>query len=239
MAHSTYVGKEYCLDAWWDGYNALTYADREAFVVDNTFIGLQYLKTLQDKGIPSVHLQPYRDQQLEYTLHAGWELIAEHARDVEADWIYSVEADNGPAPESLEKMHAIARYANLHLVTHDYPMHASAVEASGMKGDEFYYTEFGCLLMTRQLLERALAEYDTYKYMAHAVFRTNEKYRGGHCRMCRTFPVAHWDGYQYEFPQFPDPPENDPDLFYPTPVIPADFGSVLPPSLAYLAAKES
>ena len=189
VACNTYAGKEYCLDEWIAAYRALTYKNTSAFMVDNTFTGLQYFHTLQKKGIKVTHLGPWRDKPMEYTLHRGWELILAEAQEQDAFWVYSVEADNIPAPESLEKMIKVASYCNLHLVTHDYPMHASAVEASGMKGNEFFYTELGCMLMSRQLLERALAEYDEWKYTSRAIFRTNEKYRGGHCRMTRSFEV--------------------------------------------------
>jgi hypothetical protein len=230
VACPTYAGKEYALDAWLDGYKALTYQPRWAYQVDNTLTGLQYFETLKARGLKCSHVAPWTDAPMEKTFHRAWELILEEAEREDAYWVFSVEADNVPAPESLEMMIDIALYGKVHLVTHDYPMHKSAVEASGMRGDEFYYTELGCMLMSRQLLSRALAMYDEFKNVPLAIFNACERYHGGNCKLTNAFDVQHLDGYEMEFPQFASPPAGSPG-FCPTPSVPVDYGSVVPPSL--------
>ena len=228
VACPTYAGKEYALDAWLSGFNKLTYEPRWAYQVDNTVCGLQYFELLNKKGIKCSHVQPWTDSDMAKTFHRCWELIFEEAEREDAYWVYSVEADNVPAPHSLQLMVDIALAAGIHLVTHDYPMHQTAVEASGMKGNEFYYTELGCMLMTRRLLERALLEYDDFGNIPAALFSMTEKYHGGWCKMTNRFEVLHLDGYDMEFSQFSKPAEVG---FCPTPDIPTDYGTVLPPSL--------
>ena len=231
VVHPTYAGKNYALDEWVDAYNALTYEPRTTFIVDNTAVSKAYLATLQAKGLNAVHLQPWLDKPWEYTAHRCWELILEEAQRLDAFWIYSVEADNIPAPESLQKMVDLAEYGSIHLVTHDYPLHQSAAEASGMVGNEYRYCEFGCMLMSRQLLERALKHYDEYGAMALAVFETNWRYLGGHCRLMHSFEVKHLDGFETEYPQgFAEPPP-DSRAITPTPFVPDNSFTKLPPSL--------
>ena len=230
----TYVGKEPVLDQWQAGIDALTYQPRSLFVIDNTTTAVaphfEYLRTLQDRGINAVHLEPWRDKPMEYTLHRCWELCLEEAKRQGAMFIYSVEADNVPAPESLTVMHAMARYGNCHLVTHEYPMHVASAEASGVKMDSFYYTEFGCMFLSTQLLERALEEYDEHITMAHSVFMAVERYRGGRIVLTRRFEVKHLDCWSTEFPQFNDL-GGDLPLVCPTPYMPSEFSTEIPPSL--------
>jgi hypothetical protein len=226
----TYAGKEYALDAWIEGYKAYTYQPRWAYQVDNTVVGLQYFETLKKKGIKCSHVAPWTDSTMEKTFHRCWELALEEAEREDAYWVYSVEADNVPAPESLEMMIDIALYGKIHLVTHDYPMHMTAVKASGMRGDEFYYTELGCMLMTRQLLERALTIYDEFKSIPLAIFAACDRYHGGWCKLTNAFEVKHLDGYEYEFPQF-QPNEPQANAFCPTPEVPDDYGTKVPPCL--------
>lgn len=228
VACATYAGKEYALDAWVDMFNALTYEERQAYMVDNTVLGLQYFEELKRRGIKCSHLVPYTDKDMFYTYHECWKLILEEAQREDCYWVYSVEADNVPAPESLATMVDVALLSGVHLVTHDYPMHQSAVKASGMRGDEFYYTEMGCLLTSRKLLEKAMAEYDQYNNIPLALFSTTDRYHGGWCKMTQKFEVKHLDGYEMEFNQFN---AETKDGWCPTPNVPEDYGSVLPPSL--------
>ena len=146
MACPTYCGKEYALDAWIAAFHSFNYPGSWMYQVDNTMHTKAYFETLVEKGIKATHLEPWTDSDMEKTFHRCWELILEEAERENAYWVYSVEADNVPAPESLNMMVDVALYGKIHLVTHDYPMHQSAVEASGMRGDEFYYTELGCML---------------------------------------------------------------------------------------------
>ena len=230
MACPTYAGKEYALDAWLSGYESQTYPNKALFTVDNTAVSLAYLKTLQEKGIPAIHYQPFLDKPWEHTFHACWELILKHAQEIDAYFVFAVEADNVPAPEALMKLVTIAEYAHLHVVTQDYPIHQKAAAASGMKGDEYWYAEFGCMLLTRSLLEAALAEFDEYRSVAQSIWQVNAKHRGGYARLTHSFEVAHLDGFEYEYYQgFAGDPTSE--AICPVPFMPHDTGTVLPPSL--------
>ena len=237
-----YAGKEYCLEEWQSSIEALTYQPRSQLVIDNTTTavapGFEYLQTLQARGINAIHIEPWTDKPMEFTMHRCWELCLEEAKRQGALFVFSVEADNILAPEALTVMHAMARYGNCHLVTHDYPLHQSACEASGMRGDEAVYREFGCMLLSTQLLERALEHYDEYRSTALAVFGVNTRFRGGQVILTRRFSCEHRDGYAYEFPQFAEP-EADTPLISPVPYMPEDFGSKLPPSLEFLAKEKA
>lgn len=228
VACPTYAGKEYALDEWIAAFKALTYDPKQAYVVDNTVFGLQYFETIKSKGIRCSHVVPWTDKDMETTFHKCWELILAEAEREDCYWVYSVEADNAPAPESLQIMVDVALLSGVHLVTHDYPMHQSAVEASGMKGNEFYYTEMGCMLMSRKLLRRALADYKEFRNIPSALFNSSDRYHGGWCKMTQRFEVKHLDGYEMEFSQFAPAPEAG---WCPTPKVPSNYGTVLPPSL--------
>jgi hypothetical protein len=228
VACPTYAGKEYALDAWVTAFNAYTYGPRLAYMVDNTSVGEQYFDTLKKRGIKCSHLVPWTDKDMEPTFHRCWELIYEEAEREGCYWIYSVEADNVPAPESLGIMVDVALLSGVHLVTHDYPMHETAVKASGMKGNEFYYTEMGCMLMSRKLLKKALDDYAEFKNIPMALFNASDRYHAGWCKMTQKFEVKHLDGYEMEFNQFSAPAEQG---WCPTPNVPSDYGSILPPSL--------
>jgi hypothetical protein len=242
VSHPTYMGKEGTLPAWWECVQAQTYQPRTTFVVDNTMLGTMYLKTLHDEGIEAIHLQPWTDKSMEFTFKRCWELILERAQRDDAFWVLSLEADNIISPEALEKMVKLAVYGNCHLVTHEYPLHQEAAAASGLKGDEFWYTDMGCMLMTRQLLERGLELFDEFKKLSVAIFNANERYRGGHVRLTQCFARCdHLDDWAHEFPQFADPDPDEPS-YCPAPEFPDYFGSKLPPTLEkYLAttAKET
>jgi hypothetical protein len=230
IACPTYAGKEFALAGWISGYEALNYPEKCAYQVDNTMTGLQYFETLKRKGIKCSHVHPWTDKDMQFTFHRCWELILEEAQREDCYWIYSVEADNVPAPESLGLMVDIALLSGVHLVTHAYPMHKTAVEASGMRGDEFYYHELGCMLMSRKLLEKAMTDYADYKNVALALFGSADRYHGGYCKMTQRFEVKHLDGYEMEFNQFAQPAEIG---FCPTPKCPDNYGTVIPPSLLH------
>ena len=223
----TYAGKEYALERWLAAFNALRYSDKAAYMVDNTGQGMGYFERLKREGIKCSHLQPFKNW--DDTFRRCWELILAEALRGNHYWVYSVEADNIVAPESLSIMVELALYANIHLVTHGYPLHKSACKSSGVREDSFVYSEMGCMLMTTELLSRALAEYDTYGSIPLSIFRTCEKYVGGYCQLQNRFSVEHLDGFEMEYWQFD--PLNDAKTFCPAPVAPADYGSVRPPSL--------
>jgi hypothetical protein len=160
VACPTYAGKQYSLKPWLDAYHALTYEPKFAYQVDNTGVSSAYFELLKEQGIDCTHLQPWPDWDRSF--RKCWELILKRAQDLDCYWIYSVEADNVPAPESLQVMIDMALYGNVHLVTHAYPMHASAARASGLPENSWYYHELGCMLMTRSLLERAIDEFEEW-----------------------------------------------------------------------------
>lgn len=227
VACPTYAGKEYALDDWLKAFKAYTYEPKYAYQVDNTRVSRQYYERLKREGIDCTHLTPWPDW--DRTFKRCWELILERAKALDVYWVYSVEADNVPAPESLEIMVNLALYANLHLVTHAYPLHKTAAEASGIPEDSFLYHELGCMLMTRSLLEKAIKEFDEYGNIAMAIFRTCDRYAGGSARLTNRFEVKHLDGFYMEFPNLG--PTTVPGLICPTPQPPKNYNSQLPPSL--------
>jgi len=223
----TFAGKEYALDPWIEMFKALDYAPKHLYTVDNTRISLAYFELLKRKGIDCTHLTPWPDW--DRTFLRCWELILKRAQDLDCYWVYSVEADNIPAPESLGIMVNLALYGNVHLVTHAYPIHATAARASGMPENAMYYHELGCMLMTRSLLERAIAEFEEYGNIVAAIFGSMERYHGGYAKLTNRFKVGHLDGYEMSFDNLG--PSEIPGLIMPTPQMPADYGTQLPPSL--------
>jgi hypothetical protein len=240
VACPTYAGKEYALDEYLAAYRALTYDPRGLYMVDNTRCrppcsgrkgkpcrSQGYYDRLVAEGVTASRLVAFND--FEETFHRCWELIHEYAVANDYYWVYSVEADNIVAPESLQIMVDIALYGNIHLVTHTYPAHSTAAAASGTDPNNFKYDEMGCMLLSTRLLGKALAEYPDYRNIPLSIFSMAQKWQGGRCVLTERFEVKHLDGYQMEWWQFG--PINDDRLFCPTPVVPHDYGTVLPPSL--------
>lgn len=223
----TYAGKEYALEPWLAMFKGLTYEAKHAYQVDNTRVSLGYFERLKASGIDCTHLTPWPDW--DRTFRRSWELILERAQALDCYWVYSVEADNIPAPESLQVMVNLALYGKVHLVTHAYPMHATAAKASGIPEDSWYYHELGCMLMTRRLLERALSEFEEYGNIAAAIFGSEQRYHGGYVKLTNCFTVGHLDGYEMSFANLG--PTRVKGLVMPTPRMPDDYGTVLPPSL--------
>lgn len=223
----TYAGKEYSLGPWVEMFRSLTYEPKCAYQVDNTRVSTAYFELLKGKGIDCTHLQPWPDW--DRTFRRCWELILQRAKELDCYWIYSVEADNVPAPESLEIMVNLALYGNVHLVTHAYPMHATAAQASGIPENSWYYHELGCMLMTRSLLERAIEDFDEHGTIVGSIFGSCERYHGGYMKLTNRFKVGHLDGYEMSFANLG--PSEIPGLIMPTPSMPADYGTQLPPSL--------
>ena len=227
VACPTYAGKQYALEPWLEAFRALTYPDKIAYQVDNTRVSLAYFNLLKSNGIDCSHLQPWPDW--DRTFHKCWQMILQHAIDTDCYWIYSVEADNTPAPESLDVMINLALYGNVHLITHAYPMHSTAVQASGIPETSFYYHELGCMLMTRSLLQRSVDEFEEYGGIVSAIFNTNERYMGGYIKLTNKFVVGHLDGYDMSFENLG--PSQLKGLMCPTPNMPPDYGTRLPPVL--------
>ena len=227
MACPTYAGKEYALDAWINSFKNLIYKDKFAYQVDNTRINKKYFELIRSKGIDCTYIIPWKDW--DRTFYRCWQLILKRAKELDCYWVFSVEADNIPAPESLEVMINAALYGNVHLVTHAYPMHQSAAQASGLTGKEFYYHELGCMLMSRSLLERAIDEFEEHGNIVSAIFNTESRYLGGYIKLTNRFKVGHLDGYQQSFTNLG--PSEVMGLICPTPEMPADYGTLLPDCL--------
>jgi len=227
VACPTYAGKDACLDDWVGGYEALTYSPKHAYQVDNTRVSQKYYNRLQRTGIDVSHLTPWPDW--DRTFRRCWEMILERAEDLNAYWIFSVEADNVPAPESLQIMVDLALLGGIHLVTHAYPSHESAATASGMDPYDFMYQELGCMLITRKLLKQAIRDFEEYGNIALALFACADKYRGGSAKLWQRFEVKHLDSYHMEFPNLT--PSTIPGLICPTPEMPENYGQEIPPSL--------
>jgi hypothetical protein len=130
VACPTYAGKEPCLEPWLEGYHALTYEPTRAYQVDNTSVSMGYYERIKRSGIDVSYLQPWPDW--DRTFAKAWELILQRAQELDAYWIYSVEADNVPAPESLQIMVDLALYGGIHLVTHAYPLRKEVADAAGV-----------------------------------------------------------------------------------------------------------
>lgn len=231
MACPTYAGKEYALDAWVAGFRALDYEEKFAYQVDNTRISPAYFEQLKSKGIDCTHLQPWPDW--DRTFYRCWQLILERAKKLDCYWVFSVEADNVPAPESLRTMVNLAIFGKVHLVTHAYPMHKTAAQASGIPENSFYYHELGCMLLSRSLLERVIQEFEEFGQIVSAIFNVNDRYHGGYMKLTNAFEVQHLDGYEMSFNNLG--PSEIPGLMCPTPQMPADYGTELPPSLRQAA----
>ena len=155
-------------------------------------------------------------------------MILERARALDCYWVFSVEADNTPAPEALQMMVDMALYGKVHLITHACPMHKSAAEAAGLPENTFYYNELGCMLMSRALLERVIDEFEEFGQMVSAIFRVNDRYHGGYIKLTNAFTVGHLDGYEMSFNNLG--PSEIPGLIFPG-AMPSNVGSELPPSL--------
>lgn len=227
VACPTYAGKEYALDAWVAGARALDYPDLAFYQVDNTRGTLAYFERVKATGIEVTHIDPWPDW--DRTFRACWVEILNRAQALDCYWVLSMEADNVVAPEGLGIMVDMALAGACHLVTHSYPMHKSAAEASGADPEAFYYDELGCMLMSRSLLVRALEEYDEYGQMVVALEATNNRYMGGRIKLTRRFEVQHLDGYEMAYQNLA--PSEIPGLIYPVDKMPDDIGTVLPPSL--------
>lgn len=227
VACPTYGGKEYALDAWVAGFNALDYEPKYAYQVDNTAVSEKYFDRIVATGIQATHVVPWPDW--DRTFRRCWELILQRAQALDCYWILSMEADNIVAPEGLGIMVDLALASNAHLVTHSYPQHKSAALASGADPEGFYYNELGCALISRSLLVRALDEYDEYGQMVVAIWGSNDRYMGGYLKLTRRFEVQHLDGYEMAIPNLG--PSEYPGLMYPVDRMPEDTGTVLPPSL--------
>jgi len=202
------------------------------YQIDNSRDTKAYFERIKATGIDVTHLAPWSDW--DRTFFKAWELILRRAQDLDCKWCLSLEADNIVGPEALEVMVNIALYGNLHLVTHDYPLHDSAAKASGVSPTSWYYRELGVMLLSRQLLERAISEFEEFGNIAAAIFGCCTRYHGGQCNLTCKFRSEHRSGYHQSYQNLG--PSECVGLMMPTPQMPSDYGSELPPCLRESAA---
>lgn len=109
IACPTWTGGEYALKPWADAVKAQVYDGPLSFFrVDNsegpqTGGNLHYLHLIRGQDIPAVW-QQVRFPALWDTLELSWRLIVEHAHEVGADFIFSVEHDVIIPPDATAKM---------------------------------------------------------------------------------------------------------------------------------------
>lgn len=214
IAAPSYAGKSYALDRWVESTNAIraAYGGRsDTLIVDNTRNSDGYTKLCIEKGIRCVHLDPL--VTFESTFSRCWQIIHQEAVIEEFDWVFSVEADNIMPPEALVKLMAIADAGRLEVVTHTYPLHLLDAAKKGrtptMKKDRFMYNELGCCLMSTRLLGLGLADRSRYDNFTLALFNSANKYLTGWATACKLWQSEHLDGYEQEFQQFWNTPDND------------------------------
>lgn len=242
VACANYAGKEPLLGRWADCYKALTYRPKQAYMVDNTIAGDGFLRAIRAKGIPATRIVPSRS--FEVTYRRCWELILERARQIDAYWIVSIEADNTVSEDAIEIMLNWVTVGdgkvggleqNIHMVTHAYGMHPSAAAASGVEMDSFHYYEMGCAMFSRQLLEQALANWEEFRNLPRALFECCERFGGRKLYLSGCFEVTHDDCFETEFWQFDPQDTTMPDgglLTCPAPVAPASYGTKVPECLS-------
>jgi hypothetical protein len=89
------------------------------------------------------------------------------------------------------------------------------------------------MLLSRSLLERVISEFEEFGQIVSAIFNVNDRYHGGYMKLTNAFEVQHLDGYEMSFNNLG--PSEIPGLMCPTPQMPADYGTELPPSLRQAA----
>lgn len=102
---------------WWAAYNAFTYAQKSAFMVDTTPGTTAYYDTLVSRGVPCVHAEP--DPRQDGYLITGWKEMAKAAGS--KTYVASIEADTICPPETLTTLVEIADRYGAVWVAHEYP----------------------------------------------------------------------------------------------------------------------
>jgi hypothetical protein len=100
--------------------------------------------------------------------------------------------------------------------------------------DSFRYQEMGCMLMSTQLLEIALAKWANHRNIPNAIMSNCKAFGGKHIYLDWQFDVQHLDTYETEFWQFEQMDEYLPNgefLINPAPVCPPEYGTKRPKSL--------
>jgi hypothetical protein len=216
-------------------FNSLTHEDKDALQVDNTRDSEAYTKLINSKGIRGVHVNPFPD--FERTFHRCWQIVHQEAVIEGFDWVFSVEADTIPAPESLALMLDICKRGNIQMLTHTYPMHllddGKNGNTSSRNPNRFVYNELGCCLMSTHALGLGLADNGRKPNFTECLFQAAAMYLLGWGTLTNAFEVKHLDGYHMEYTQFISHEEAADGRWCPisTEAI-KDYGVDLPPSIA-------
>ena len=160
VAAPTYVHKDYCLDEYIDAYNSFVWPNRSLMLVDNSRDGGKYARHLRRLKIPIVvREEPSRD--FEETFSRCWRRILEQAQSGGWEWILSLETDVIGPPLLIDTLLNIALFVQAPFVCHAYPYHDGRIHEM--------YQGLGCVLMTTELLARAMKEHDDPKSPGHDV----------------------------------------------------------------------
>jgi len=163
IACPTWQGELYALKRWAEAYHAQTWENKAAYQVDNSN-GPQhegnrhYLHIIRGYDIPA-DWQHTRWPAFWDTLELSWQMIVEHAHEVGADFIFSVEADVIVPPDAMQKMveaaYAHADGEKVAVVTQRYHPRG---QGEGLEtGQSFWWDTLGCSLFPVQpLWERRL-----------------------------------------------------------------------------------
>ena len=101
IACPTFDGKMYCLDRWVAAVNKIDYPHFDVLLVDNSS-GEGYAKRIKQLGIPV--LRSHRHERARDTITEARNLIRKKALDGKYDYLFSLEQDVIPKPETLKKL---------------------------------------------------------------------------------------------------------------------------------------
>jgi len=143
VACPTYDGKRYALQAWADAYDAFTYPNRSAFMVDNSVEHLDYVHTIRASGIPAAWVP--RLPNFWDTIELCFWKILRRAEWLGATHVVSVEADVICPPETLSVL--LSRIDASGLVSHMVPWRDGSPDGCW---------SLGCALFEVERLRRGL-----------------------------------------------------------------------------------
>jgi hypothetical protein len=156
VACPTALVKDYALDAYLAGFEALEYDNRDLLMVDTTDDEGEYASKLLAMGVNVVHIDPDREGGGLYaTIDRAWEVILKKGSAY--DYVLSLESDTVIAPEGLTQMVAIANMFRAVVVRHAY-MHR---KVSG------YAPNLGILLLRRDAIGPILDRKDENGVYVH------------------------------------------------------------------------
>ena len=183
QACPTYSGMEYALKPWAEAFKAQTYGNKAAFMVDNsdgplTGGNLHYLHMIRAEGIPALW-QTIRFPFLWDTMELSWLAIVEHAHEVGAEFIFSVEADVVPPPNAMQLMYDAAL---AHAEDGKPAVVSQRYHPRAQDGPNFWWDTLGCTLFpTEPLYEDRLLIHSIYEMQVFVDLRKRgyPRYRPG------------------------------------------------------------